>query len=57
MSRCEVFCAICRTLFDWQKRYGREGCCCCKRCNDEFEWRRTLSILDKEYYPHAEKIS
>ena len=29
----------------------------CKRCNDEFEWRRTLSILDKEYYPHAEKNS
>lgn len=47
----KVRCSICGEVMDWMRRYGREGCQCSKRCNDEFEWRRTLAILDKHYYP------
>jgi len=28
---------------------------CSKECNNEFRWRETLSIMDKEYYPNPSK--
>jgi hypothetical protein len=54
LSRCDVLCCICKTPLDWHKRYGREGCCCSRECHDEFEWRRTLAIMGKEYRPKEE---
>ena len=50
-SVCEVHCCICRAAMDWMKRYGRTGCCCCRECYREFQWRETLSIMGKSYYP------
>ena len=32
------------------KAYGRVPCCCGKVCWNEWEWRRALAILGKEYY-------
>ncbi len=49
-SRCAVRCCVCRAEMDWLQRYGRESCCCSQGCYEEFEWRRTLAILGKEYY-------
>jgi hypothetical protein len=53
---CFVYCCICNAEMDWHKRYGREGCCCGQDCHQEFEWRRTLSILNKTYYPNPNRI-
>lgn len=50
-TRCGIRCCVCGTDIDWHHRYGRDAPCCGKTCFDEFEWRRTLSILGKEYYP------
>lgn len=55
MTQCLVRCAICACDMDWHKSYGRDVSCCCKACYDEFEWRRTLSILDKPYRPDPRK--
>lgn len=49
-SECEVYCSICRGVMDWQRRYGREACCCSRECYREFEWRRTLSVMGRAYY-------
>src|SRR6185436_1269112 len=50
-TRCSLRCPICTGEFDWNEGYGREIRCCCESCHTEAEWRRTLSILGKEYYP------
>jgi len=49
-SRMLVYCAICRKEMDGMKAYGRVPCCCGKVCWNEWEWRRALAILGKEYY-------
>lgn len=54
-SRNDVRCCICQEGMDYQQRYGRESCCCSQACWNEFEWRQTLSILGKEYYPDPKK--
>lgn len=55
MTPCYLHCPVCKTRFDWHRGYGREIRCCDKYCNEEAEWRRTLSILSKEYYPDPKK--
>lgn len=50
-SVCDVKCCVCGRAMDWMRRYGREGCSCSRACHQEFEWRRTLAILGKAYYP------
>ncbi len=54
-SRCETKCPICGGLMDWMKRYGRECGCCGSECYREFEWRRTLAVIGKDYYPDPRK--
>lgn len=56
-STCEVRCCICGQPMDWMKRYGREDCSCGPSCHREFEWRRTLAIMGKAYYPDPEPIT
>lgn len=51
MTRCSLFCPVCRREFDWMRGYGRDIRCCCKDCHDEAEWRRAGAILGKEYTP------
>ncbi len=51
MGKMELFCPVCRQPFDWMRGYGRDIRCCGKTCHDEAEWRRTLAILGKSYYP------
>jgi hypothetical protein len=53
MTRCELYCPVCRQPFDWLRGYGRDIRCCCKSCHDEAEWRRTLAIMGKAYYPQS----
>ncbi len=48
---CTGRCFVCAADMDWHKRYGRDVPCCGRKCYEEFEWRRTLSILGKDYYP------
>ena len=55
MGKCRLYCPVCRSEMDWHKGYGREIRCCGKECHDEAEWRRTLSIMGKEYYPDPRK--
>jgi len=50
-SVCEIFCPICQKEMDWMNGYGKDLKCCGKKCSVEFEWRRTLAIMGKEYYP------
>jgi hypothetical protein len=54
-SQCKLFCPVCKAEFDWMKKYGREIGCCGKACHDEAEWRYTLAIMGKEYYPDPRK--
>jgi len=56
MTPLLIRCCICavHAPFDWHKRYGMDAACCCKECYEEFDWRRTLSILGKDYYPKPE---
>lgn len=36
------------------KAVGRTSKCCSIECHREMEWRETLSVLGKDYYPrHA----
>ncbi|MFW9878243.1 MAG: hypothetical protein ACFFG0_34615 [Candidatus Thorarchaeota archaeon] len=37
------------------KAVGREYRCCSLECANEMDWRWTLSILGKEYYPRPEE--
>ncbi len=55
MFRLELYCPVCRREFDWHRGYGRDIRCCGEICHTEAEWRRTLSILEKPYYPDPRK--
>jgi hypothetical protein len=50
-SVMKVYCPICRGDMDGMLGYGREAKCCDKECYEEWEWRKTLAILGKAYYP------
>ena len=54
-SKMLVYCPICRGEMDGMRGYGREANCCGKECYKEWEWRKTLGILGKEYYKRPEK--
>jgi len=56
MTACILFCPVCRMEFDWNRGYGRDIRCCDQECHQEAEWRRTLSILEKTYYPNPNSI-
>jgi hypothetical protein len=43
MTECLLYCPVCRGEFNWHKGY------------DEADWRRTLSIVGKEYYPRKKR--
>jgi hypothetical protein len=46
------YCPICKKEMDyWSGAYGRTQRCCSKDCYEEFEWRNTLAIRGREYYP------
>ena len=49
----KVHCPICCSEMDGMKGYGRETRCCGKKCFTEWEWRRTLAILNKPYVPKS----
>lgn len=53
-TKAEVYCRACgvKILTDF-KLFGGEVCDI--KCHDEFEWRRTLSILGLEYKPRPAK--
>lgn len=57
MSPLKCYCSICRTEMKWEDRYGRESCCCSRDCWQEFDWRLTLSILNKPYRPDPKRLS
>lgn len=54
-SRMAVFCPICRIEMDGMRGYGRTANCCDKECYDEWEWRKTLAILGKQYAPRENR--
>lgn len=56
-SYMKVYCPICREPFNGMEGYGRIDAtrCCNKECYQEWEWRKTLAILGKEYYPDPRK--
>lgn len=54
---CKIHCAICAAEIDYHGRYGRDVPTCGIRCYDEFEWRRTLSILGKPYHPDPRRLA
>jgi len=50
-SKQEVFCQGCGGKFETIFRtYG--GKVCSQECFEIIEWKKTLSILGKEYYPN-----
>lgn len=50
----KVYCPICKVECNGMKTYGKESHTCSKECHEEWEWRKTLAILNKEYYPKDE---
>lgn len=53
-SPLNCYCSICRSKMDWRLKYGQEGCCCCKTCWKEFNWRQVLSTMGEPYRPDPE---
>jgi len=49
-STMELFCQVCGKKFetDFMAYHARS---CSRECYREFEWRKTLSIMGKDYYP------
>jgi hypothetical protein len=51
----KLFCQICRvefeTDFNLRGGYGANKSCCNKKCFREWQWRRALAIIGKDYYP------
>ncbi|KKM88913.1 hypothetical protein LCGC14_1253970 [marine sediment metagenome] len=53
-SKQELYCQICGILFETDFM-SYDGIVCGKECGQERHWRRTLSILGKDYYPDSRK--
>lgn len=49
-SVLKIKCCICGAEIDGMKGYGQHFVCD-KECKKEFEWRKTLAIMGKQYYP------
>lgn len=50
-SYMKVHCPICKGEINGMTAYGRESRCCDKECHEEWEWRRAIAIMGKQYYP------
>lgn len=52
-SKQKIFCNSCgKEMFEELPRvYGNHFKVCDRKCAREMDWRETLSILGKEYYP------
>jgi hypothetical protein len=52
-SKQVIYCNACgkRMVEELPRVKGRAFKCCSMQCLIEMEWRETLSILGKEYYP------
>jgi len=51
-----MFCTICGKQYDWHCGYGwSESRTCGKDCHGEWQWRYTLSVMGKEYYPRKQE--
>ena len=48
-SYMKIHCAICCAEIDGMRCYS--GNCCDKECYQEYDWRKTLAIINKPYYP------
>jgi hypothetical protein len=46
----KVKCCICGADIDGMRGYGQSRVCD-QECSDEMEWRKTLAIMGKKYYP------
>ena len=59
-SKQLVYCHNCgvefKTNFNGDGGYGN-GECCCRDCAEELKWKKTLSILGKEYHPRGGNIN
>ncbi len=55
----ELFCCICGKKFTCTVRNTTKGyfnqAACSRECLDEKDWRYTLSVMGKEYYPDPRK--
>lgn len=53
------FCRICGKEIEWSvgcwPPYTKKAVCG-KECNKELNWRETLSIMGKEYYPDPTEV-
>jgi hypothetical protein len=61
MSKQHLVCCICATSFRSTVRntisgYFKEAACS-RACLDEKQWRETLSIMGKDYYPRDKKTN
>jgi hypothetical protein len=56
-SKQIVYCNVCGTKMSTEiAQLGKfDGRFCSMDCLREFEWRRTLSLMGKEYYPKPNK--
>ncbi len=53
----KMYCTVCGGQYAWTVNHGYpKSRTCCKECNEEFNWRETLSIMGKEYYPMSSKV-
>jgi hypothetical protein len=46
-----IICCICGNEFKTDFNYCG-GYVCCQACKDEYEWRKTLYIMGKDYTPN-----
>ena len=53
-SNQQVHCNVCGKPFETQFRLY-DGRFCSQECCDEYNWRKTLSIMGKAYYPRDSK--
>lgn len=48
----KAFCIICGIEFESDYSSMKSGSCCDMNCLREHEWRHTLCIMGKDYYPN-----
>jgi hypothetical protein len=56
-SKQQFFCNACGKEFyeEYVRVFGVEFKVCSVICMVEMEWRKTLSVMGKEYYPYLKK--
>jgi len=53
-TKQKVFCNNCGKEFEANFQ-SYKGIVCSKECFEDLDWKKTLSILGKEYYPRSKK--